>query len=339
MGLIDSEEAARRLARVIFSDIRLYNREKIQTGADLKSEIEEGYNLYRSRVAPPLFPLFKQVMADSGLRGGRAAPPGQGPPAAFARPPERPIPPERPASPAQGAAPPAERPAPPVQRPAPPSQPVLRPSSPASSPPPALPPRRGRIDSDEAARRLARVIVSDNQIYNPGKAAGDRALASQISDGRNLFRARVSPELAPLFEQILATSGLVDTRRPEAPPAEATFDDFEAMSPTTVRAPAFDDEMTDRHAGPSPIYGDATPVPARPSDQDRRPPEEDFPEAPTLARVVPPATPAPPAQAWQPTWRDLADRLLAPIARIPRPQLVAALAVLAAAVGLIYYFY
>src|SRR5882757_1363461 len=126
MGLIDSEEAAKRLARVIFSDIRLYNREKIQTGADLKSEIEEGYNLFRSRVAPPLFPVFKEVMVDSGLRGGRAAPPGQAPTAASATAPAaQPV--ESRARTAPPAAPPmqrapVQRPPQPMERPAPPSQ-------------------------------------------------------------------------------------------------------------------------------------------------------------------------------------------------------------------------
>lgn len=62
MALIETEEAARRLARAIASDLSLYNEEKIVTGITddtlfnvLSEEIEEGRALFRSRVAPELF--------------------------------------------------------------------------------------------------------------------------------------------------------------------------------------------------------------------------------------------------------------------------------------------
>jgi uncharacterized hydantoinase/oxoprolinase family protein len=61
MPLIETEEAARRLARAIASDLSLYNEEKIVQGIkedslfdSLKEEIEEGRALYKSRVAPQL---------------------------------------------------------------------------------------------------------------------------------------------------------------------------------------------------------------------------------------------------------------------------------------------
>ena len=61
MALIDNPEAANRLARAIASDIMLYNEEKIIEGirADtlfdvLAAEIEEGRELYNSRVSPAL---------------------------------------------------------------------------------------------------------------------------------------------------------------------------------------------------------------------------------------------------------------------------------------------
>ncbi|MBK6687259.1 MAG: hypothetical protein IPG45_22505 [Deltaproteobacteria bacterium] len=51
-----------RLARAIASDISLYNEEKIVQGIQqdnlfdvLKDELDEGMNLYRSRVSPQLF--------------------------------------------------------------------------------------------------------------------------------------------------------------------------------------------------------------------------------------------------------------------------------------------
>lgn len=62
MPLIELEEAARRLARAIASDLSLYNEEKIVRGIEkdnlfdeLSEEIEEGRALYKSRVAPQLY--------------------------------------------------------------------------------------------------------------------------------------------------------------------------------------------------------------------------------------------------------------------------------------------
>lgn len=62
MPLIETEEAARRLARAIASDLSLYNEEKIVRGlendslfTELAEEIEEGRALYKSRVSPELY--------------------------------------------------------------------------------------------------------------------------------------------------------------------------------------------------------------------------------------------------------------------------------------------
>ncbi len=62
MALIETQEAARRLARAIASDLSLYNEEKIVEGvtsdklfAVLEDELEEGRALFKSRVAPDLF--------------------------------------------------------------------------------------------------------------------------------------------------------------------------------------------------------------------------------------------------------------------------------------------
>lgn len=62
MALIETEEAARRLARAIASDLSLYNEEKIVQGIQgdnlfeaLQDEIEEGRALFKSRVAPELY--------------------------------------------------------------------------------------------------------------------------------------------------------------------------------------------------------------------------------------------------------------------------------------------
>jgi hypothetical protein len=62
MRIIETEEAARRLARAIASDLSLYNEEKILEGLHndnlyevLSEEIEEGDELFRSRVTPELY--------------------------------------------------------------------------------------------------------------------------------------------------------------------------------------------------------------------------------------------------------------------------------------------
>ena len=59
---ITTPEAATRLARAIASDLSLYNEEKIIEGIEndtlfdvLRDEIDEGRELYRSRVSPDLF--------------------------------------------------------------------------------------------------------------------------------------------------------------------------------------------------------------------------------------------------------------------------------------------
>jgi len=67
MGSINTEEAARRLARVILSDIELYNRERPKQGETLEAQIEEGRRLFKSRVTPELLPVFALVLADRAV--------------------------------------------------------------------------------------------------------------------------------------------------------------------------------------------------------------------------------------------------------------------------------
>ncbi len=62
MPLIEAPEQAMRLARAICSDVSLYNEEKIVRSIEqdtffdaLREELEEGRELYRSRVAPALY--------------------------------------------------------------------------------------------------------------------------------------------------------------------------------------------------------------------------------------------------------------------------------------------
>lgn len=62
MAVIEEPEKAMRLARAIASDISLYNEEKIKEGIEhdtffdaVAAEIEEGRELYKSRLAPELY--------------------------------------------------------------------------------------------------------------------------------------------------------------------------------------------------------------------------------------------------------------------------------------------
>jgi hypothetical protein len=73
MPLIETEEAARRLARAIASDLSLYNEDKIVTGIQndnlfesLSEEIEEGRALYKRRVSPDLYPrnFYDRALVD-----------------------------------------------------------------------------------------------------------------------------------------------------------------------------------------------------------------------------------------------------------------------------------
>ena len=64
---IETEEAARRLAEAILSDIRLYNAEAITQGRDLSVEIGEGRALYRSRVLASFHPLYERAFEASGI--------------------------------------------------------------------------------------------------------------------------------------------------------------------------------------------------------------------------------------------------------------------------------
>jgi hypothetical protein len=298
MGVIESEEAAKRLARVIVSDIEIYNREKFQAGADLSAAIEEGRALFRSRVAPELLPLFTSVLEDRRANRKRdeataraaakaaaataaaalVAPPamersgpvavaprrpddvGVGPPAVAPQPAVRPaariaIEPSEPplVRPVAGPAPIAASDAvtaalpetpllapPPAPSPAAPATVVAVPAVVAAAPVAAAPlapapvvaapvpapagaapapaaARGGIVDTEDGAARLARVILSDVEIYNAKKIASGADLTYEISEGRALFKKRVSPELLPIFETTLATKGLGQRRRAPSP--------------------------------------------------------------------------------------------------------------------------
>ena len=65
------------------------------------------------------------------------------------------------------------------------------------------------IDDEAAARRLANAILADLALYNDARirsATNVRiALAREIGEARDLFHAKVTPELHAIFESALDT--------------------------------------------------------------------------------------------------------------------------------------
>lgn len=72
-NLVETPELAVRLARAIASDIALYNEEKIKKALEednffdaLTDQLNEGFEHFRSRVAPPLQSrgIFERAIVD-----------------------------------------------------------------------------------------------------------------------------------------------------------------------------------------------------------------------------------------------------------------------------------
>jgi len=159
MGTIDTEEAARRLARVILSDIDLYIRERPNAGQSRESQIEEGRRLFASRVTPELVPLFAMVLAD------RAAGPVNAPAAPVARPsPDLPIDDEPPTDPSIFV-PPSEEQFPSVSVPVAPPVAAALPPAPLFTPPapdPAPPIQPARLS---IRRMLASALAAIGAVF------------------------------------------------------------------------------------------------------------------------------------------------------------------------------
>jgi hypothetical protein len=83
--LIETEEAAKRLARVILSDVQLYNKDLIASGGDLTAALHEGRHHFKSRVAVSMHGVFDIVAIERKLlattAGYEAAPPAEKTPA------------------------------------------------------------------------------------------------------------------------------------------------------------------------------------------------------------------------------------------------------------------
>jgi hypothetical protein len=63
------------------------------------------------------------------------------------------------------------------------------------------------IDSDAAARRLARAIIADIELYNSHDTS-ESAMSAAVAEGRSAFQRRVGPALRGVFEEALGQTRL-----------------------------------------------------------------------------------------------------------------------------------
>lgn len=116
----------------------------------------------------------------------------------------------------------------------------------------AAPPRR-RIETPEAARRLARAVASDILHYNREEVEKARdskvvseKLAAEIAEGRALFESRVAPELHGLYPA--AIDEIIPLLPGSSAPAPENLDRATRALPPTLLAALTGCWETDDHA-------------------------------------------------------------------------------------------
>jgi hypothetical protein len=84
LSLIEEEDKARRLAHAIMADITLYNSDRLAHAMDperdLAEQLEEGRQLFQSRVAPGLHAVFEDGVRKWASEARARATPGAPPP-------------------------------------------------------------------------------------------------------------------------------------------------------------------------------------------------------------------------------------------------------------------
>ena len=173
----------------------------------------------------------------------------------------------------------------------------------------------GPIDTEDAARRLARVILSDIDLYIRERPRQGESREAQIEEGRRLFASRVSPALVPVFAMVLADRATGRVTAPAAAPAPSIPAGGEAAKVDPVHSPpTSSSEFEDAPATDPSIFvpplEDETPPPA--------PPAQVRPVAPPAPEIPTPVPPAP-----------------TPTARVSLPMLLAMVSVAAAIVALL----
>lgn len=81
-----------------------------------------------------------------------------------------------------------------------------------------------KIETADAAQRLAAALLSDIRLYNAEEIANGEDLSEIFSEARALYQSRVIPQLHATFEQTIASSGLnarPQTAQPDEPSTHA----------------------------------------------------------------------------------------------------------------------
>ncbi len=68
-----------------------------------------------------------------------------------------------------------------------------------------------KIETADAAHRLAAALLSDIRLYNEEAIANGDDLSEVVSDARALYQSRVIPQWHALFEQVVASTLLNPT--------------------------------------------------------------------------------------------------------------------------------
>jgi hypothetical protein len=217
----------------------------------------------------------------------------------------------------------------------------------------------GAIDTEDAARRLARVILSDIDLYIRERPKLGESREAQIEEGRRLFASRVTPALVPVFAMVLADRAVGRVKAPAAAPAPSIPASGAAATVGPVHSPgasnsAIEDEpATDPSIFIPPLEDQAPPAPAlvaRPLAPALPPPRavaRARPEIPVRVPPAPAATEAPATVATQarraapPTPQILAPVPTPPVptARVSIPRLLAIVSVAAAIVAVFRLFF
>lgn len=205
----------------------------------------------------------------------------------------------------------------------------------------------GTIDTEDAARRLARVILSDIDLYMRERPKLGESREAQIEEGRRLFARRVSPALVPVFAMVLADRAAGRVNAPAAAPAPSTPASGASATVGPADSPpasdsAFEDEPAtdpsifvppvDEPAPPAPVLAAAPAAPALPPPRAATPTR---PEIPVRVPAAPAATEAPAAVAQPRHVAPLAPEIPTPVptSRISIPRLLAIASVVAAIVA------
>lgn len=103
------------------------------------------------------------------------------------------------------------------------------------------------IEDETRAVRLARAICADIELYNADAIANRSDLTEAVTEGAELFRSRVSPELRSVFEREMASRPFASLvrRLADAPATAAAPANPYAPQPTSAYAPRARKPMSD----------------------------------------------------------------------------------------------